>query len=161
MTLFRVIIFLLFELGTYLSLFIQAFTHLPKAEFSCQVIFWPFIHIVSLSIVLLFSYYGRQEPSYHRATLLLLMMRSSNHSPLELTSFTANFLCFQNYRHFISWSDEGSQIAGLVFGRPARREVVLVVFVPSETVTASTIQHMLNYLSAGELSLSLAGRRGI
>ncbi|XGW28693.1 hypothetical protein V3C99_008466 [Haemonchus contortus] len=57
-------------------------------------------------------------------------------------------LVFQNYRNLRSWSDESSQIGGLVFGRPTRKEIVLVIFIPSEAVTLSTVQFMLSCMSA-------------
>ncbi|KAK6055886.1 TraB family protein [Cooperia oncophora] len=54
----------------------------------------------------------------------------------------------KNYQNFRSWSDENSQFGGLVFGRTARKEVVLVVFAPSEVLVKSTVHFMLNCMSA-------------
>ncbi|KAK5978483.1 Ufm1-specific protease [Trichostrongylus colubriformis] len=57
-------------------------------------------------------------------------------------------LVFQNYRNLRSWCDESSQFGGLVFGRPTRREVVLVVFAPAESLISSTVQFILSCMTA-------------
>ncbi|CAJ0601660.1 unnamed protein product [Cylicocyclus nassatus] len=67
-------------------------------------------------------------------------------------------LIFENYRNLRSWCDEQSQIGGLVFGRPARKEVVLVLFAVAENLNSSTLEFVLNCLSA---DVSLIGNVSI
>ncbi|VDL62465.1 unnamed protein product [Nippostrongylus brasiliensis] len=55
----------------------------------------------------------------------------------------------QNYHNLRSWIDEDSQIGGLVFGRPSRKEVVLVTFAPSESLDYKLTRYMLSCMSAG------------
>ncbi|RCN28014.1 hypothetical protein ANCCAN_26246, partial [Ancylostoma caninum] len=57
-------------------------------------------------------------------------------------------ICFQNYINLRSWCDKDSQIGGLVFGRPARKEVVLVLFAPADSLNYSTVDFLTNCLSA-------------
>ncbi|WKY05813.1 hypothetical protein Q1695_006207 [Nippostrongylus brasiliensis] len=57
-------------------------------------------------------------------------------------------LLFRNYHNLRSWIDEDSQIGGLVFGRPSRKEVVLVTFAPSESLDYKLTRYMLSCMSA-------------
>ncbi|KIH61516.1 peptidase family C78 [Ancylostoma duodenale] len=53
-----------------------------------------------------------------------------------------------NYINLRSWCDKDSQIGGLVFGRSARKEVVLVLFAPADNLNFSTVDFLTNCLSA-------------
>ncbi|PIO59215.1 hypothetical protein TELCIR_19328, partial [Teladorsagia circumcincta] len=63
-------------------------------------------------------------------------------------SHSASITPEENYQSLRSWSDENAQIGGLVFGRPARKEIVLVVFAPSEALVNSAVQFMQSCMSA-------------
>ncbi|EPB76370.1 hypothetical protein ANCCEY_04531 [Ancylostoma ceylanicum] len=54
----------------------------------------------------------------------------------------------KNYINLRSWCDKDSQIGGLVFGRLARKEVVLVLFAPADNLNYSTVDFLTNCLSA-------------
>ncbi|KAL6739155.1 hypothetical protein Aduo_012640 [Ancylostoma duodenale] len=54
----------------------------------------------------------------------------------------------KNYINLRSWCDKDSQIGGLVFGRSARKEVVLVLFAPADNLNFSTVDFLTNCLSA-------------
>ncbi|KAK6747454.1 hypothetical protein RB195_000572 [Necator americanus] len=53
-----------------------------------------------------------------------------------------------NYRNLQLWCNKDSQLGGLVFGRPLRKEIVLILFASAENLTNSTADFLTSCLSA-------------
>lgn len=57
-------------------------------------------------------------------------------------------LVFQNYRNLCCWSGKNSQIGGLVFGRPIKREITLVIFSTAENLNNANTDFLTSCVSS-------------
>lgn len=63
---------------------------------------------------------------------------------------------FASYKNFVLWHKDTPEVAyaGLVWGRPDKKEIVQVLFLTAENMTMATAEFLASNMSAGIFFLS-------